>query len=104
MAPAGAAAGNAPSPSAPAAGRGRGGMGGRGGRGSRGGLSRSAFTLCAAASAAAGEVDNEAEADALQVQHIPTATGLNADADELRAIWDMFGSRAQTLINFLLSF
>eukprot|EP00965_Chrysotila_dentata_P024099 798691-Pleurochrysis_carterae.AAC.1 len=103
MAPAGAAAGDAPSPSAPAAGCGREGKGGRGGRGSRGGRGRNAFTLRATAGAAAGQVDNEAEADAPQVQHFPTAAELSADVDELRAIRDMFGSRAQTLINVLLS-
>eukprot|EP00965_Chrysotila_dentata_P245623 6206666-Pleurochrysis_carterae.AAC.1 len=72
----------------------RGGRGGRGGRGSRGGRGRSAFVARAGAPSAreAAEHDDAAAADSTQVQHVPTAAELSADADELCAIRDMFGS------------
>eukprot|EP00965_Chrysotila_dentata_P182449 6024409-Pleurochrysis_carterae.AAC.1 len=57
-----------------------------------------------AAAACAAETDGT-EATAPQVEHIPTAAELSAGTEvELAAIRDMFGSRAQALINVLLAF
>ena len=39
-----------------------------------------------------------------QLKHVPTALELAADPDDLKIIREIFGSRAQTLINTLLSF
>ena len=38
------------------------------------------------------------------VQHMPTAIELAADEADLQIIRDLYGSRAQTIINALLAF
>eukprot|EP00965_Chrysotila_dentata_P201978 6180857-Pleurochrysis_carterae.AAC.1 len=81
----------------------RGSRGGQGGRGSRGGRGRSAFASRVAATASAVDTDGGVHSSA-EVQHVPTAAERSADPDELAAIREMFGSRAQTLVNILLAF
>ena len=83
-------------------GRGRGAARGRG----RG---RAAFAERVAPTAAQGAVATAplapvALATLAGVQHMPTAMERNADPAHLQIIRDMYGSRAQTLINALLAF
>ena len=115
---------DAPSEKAkPAARGGRGGRGGRGanrgghGRGGRGGRNRAAFAMRQTAAAAqiaiaddaaAGDGEEEADEAAPQApaatEHEPTASELAADPADVEIIRELFGSRAQTIINALLAF
>eukprot|EP00965_Chrysotila_dentata_P152353 5035180-Pleurochrysis_carterae.AAC.1 len=58
--------------------------------------------VVAAQLAAAASVADDAAESWAEVQHVPTAAELSADPNELVAVCDIFGSRAQTLINVLL--
>eukprot|EP00965_Chrysotila_dentata_P208622 6184803-Pleurochrysis_carterae.AAC.5 len=82
---------------------GNGSKGGRGGRGSKGGRGRAAFASRVRSSSGTAEPAETSSAGA-EVEHMPTAAELSADPEELTAIRDMFGMRAQTLISVLLSF
>ena len=114
---------DAPSEKAkPAARGGRGGRGGRaanrGGRAAgRGGRNRAAFAVRQAAAAAETAIaddavagDGEEEADEAVPQapaateHVPTASELAADPADVEIIRELFGSKAQTIINALLAF
>jgi hypothetical protein len=53
---------------------------------------------------AAATANTAAAAPAPTLTHIPTALELAADANELKIIRDLYGSRAQTIINMLLAF
>jgi hypothetical protein len=92
---------------APPAGRGA-GVGGRGGHGGRGRSRVSLADRLSAGHARATLVD-EPDASALQgsrvpLQHVPTAIEAASNQDVLAMIRELYGSRAQTLINALLSF
>ena len=94
----------------------RGGGGGRGAlRGGRGGRSRgrgrAAFQARYEAAYVAEQPDEQTENDsdviqatAVELVHKPTALERAADPNDLKIIRDLYGSRAQTLINILLSF
>ena len=91
-------------------GRGHGGRGRGRGRGRARG--RAAFTEAVLsarqqqARTAEPESDDtpDAEAEEAGAQHIPTAIEQAADPNDLKVIRDLYGSRAQTIINLLLSF
>ena len=84
-------------------GRGSGGRGRAGGGGRSGGRGRGrvAFTAAQPSNVQAAGVP---VASAAQLRHVPTALERMADEADLKIIRDLYGSRAQTLINALLSF
>lgn len=94
------------------AGRGRGrgsGRAGQGGGGRRAGRGRTAFMNRASegltsTNAAADDVDVLQSLAPAQLQLSPSAMELQADTEDLAIVRELYGSRAQTLINALLAF